>query len=203
MWRNAHGNSCLPPVLCVASAAVLCHRLTFAVGGRAAKAQETAAASLAAATKIKANAEAEATQEVGVAQAAAKAATGKAETDFLANKAEAYKHFGEAYLIQTIVEQLPAVAERIAAPLAQTEKSETDFDHPSPCAHMSCAHLLLCIFCHGAPTSYNFFADDLESSRHFIVAVVFISSDGKAGTKANVYKHHASMIVELETMAYQ
>ena len=60
---------------------------------------------------LKANAEASATKAMGDANAAAKTATGLAETDFLKNKAEAYKGFGEAYLVQTIVEQLPAIAE--------------------------------------------------------------------------------------------
>ena len=51
---------------------------------------------------LKANAEASATKAMGDANAAAKTATGLAETDFLKNKAEAYKGFGEAYLVQTV-----------------------------------------------------------------------------------------------------
>lgn len=114
------------------------------MGGRSAKAQVIAEASFAAATTIKANAEADATEEVGKAQATAKAAAGKAETDFLVNKADAYMHFGDAYLAQTVVDSLPAVAQSMAAPLAQTEKSKMHFDHPHPAPTCRpCAHLLL------------------------------------------------------------
>merc|ERR1711988_459285 len=46
----------------------------------------------------------------------------EAEADVLRQKAEAFKQYGEAAIVQSIVERMPEIAEAVAAPLAQTEK---------------------------------------------------------------------------------
>ncbi len=46
----------------------------------------------------------------------------KAEAEAMREKAEAYKQYGEAAVIQMVVERLPEIAQHISAPLAQTEK---------------------------------------------------------------------------------
>lgn len=68
--------------------------------------------------RIKGAAEAEATRIKGQALADAM----KAEAEAMREKAEAYKQYGEAAVIQMVVERLPEIAEHIAAPLSQTEK---------------------------------------------------------------------------------
>ena len=66
--------------------------------------------------RIKGAAEAEATRMKGQALAEAM----KAEA--MREKAEAYKQYGEAAVVQMIVEKLPELAKNIAEPLAQTDK---------------------------------------------------------------------------------
>jgi len=68
--------------------------------------------------RIKGAAEAEATRIKGQAIAEAM----KAEAEAMREKAEAYKQYGEAAIVQMIVEKLPDIAKNIAEPLAQTEK---------------------------------------------------------------------------------
>ena len=68
--------------------------------------------------RIKGAAEAEATRVKGQALADAM----KAEAEAMREKAEAYKQYGEAAVIQMVVERLPEIAQHISAPLAQTEK---------------------------------------------------------------------------------
>ena len=46
----------------------------------------------------------------------------KAEAEAMREKAEAYKQYGEAAIVQMIVEKLPDIAKNIADPLSQTEK---------------------------------------------------------------------------------
>ena len=46
----------------------------------------------------------------------------KAEAEAMREKAEAYKQYGEAAVIQMVVERLPEIAQHISAPLATTEK---------------------------------------------------------------------------------
>ncbi|MFQ9520837.1 MAG: flotillin domain-containing protein, partial [Turicibacter sp.] len=67
---------------------------------------------------IKGAAEAEATRVKGQALAEAM----KAEAEAMREKAEAYKQYGEAAIVQMIVEKLPDIAKNIADPLSQTEK---------------------------------------------------------------------------------
>jgi len=72
--------------------------------------------------RVNATAEAEKIQMIGEAQAASVLAKGEADAAILQKKADAYKQYGEAALVQMVVEQLPALASSIAAPLANTDK---------------------------------------------------------------------------------
>lgn len=68
--------------------------------------------------KIKGQAEADAIRAVGEANAAAM----KAEAEAMKKKAEAYKEYGEAAIIQMLAEKLPEIAKNIAEPISKTEK---------------------------------------------------------------------------------
>ena len=68
--------------------------------------------------RIKGQAEAEATKLKGEATALAM----KAEAEALREKAEAYKQYKEAAMVQMIVDKLPEIAKNIAEPLSKTEK---------------------------------------------------------------------------------
>jgi flotillin len=94
---------------------------------------ETEAAGAAAATKqtgfaqaevVKATglAEAEANKARGLAEAAIIEAQGKAQAEAMRMKAESFKHYNEAAVIEMLVKALPEIAGRIAEPLAKTEK---------------------------------------------------------------------------------
>ncbi len=94
---------------------------------------ETEAAGAASATKatgfagadvVKATgiAEADANKARGLAQADVIEAQGKATAEAMRFKAESFKQYNEAAVIQMIVEILPAVAGKISEPLAKTEK---------------------------------------------------------------------------------
>ncbi|MBI5688405.1 MAG: flotillin family protein [Verrucomicrobia bacterium] len=94
---------------------------------------ETEAAGAASATKatgyasadvVKATgiAEADANKARGLAQADVIEAQGKATAEAMRFKAESFKQYNEAAVIQMIVEILPTVAGKISEPLAKTEK---------------------------------------------------------------------------------
>lgn len=68
--------------------------------------------------KIKGNAEAEAIRAKGEANADAM----KAEATAMKEKAEAFKQYGEAAILQMITEKLPEIARHISEPLGKTEK---------------------------------------------------------------------------------
>ena len=68
--------------------------------------------------KIKGQAEADAIRAVGEANAASM----KAEAEAMKKKAEAYKEYGEAAIIQMLAEKLPEIAKNIADPISKTEK---------------------------------------------------------------------------------
>lgn len=70
------------------------------------------------AIKIKGMAEAEAIRLVGQANADAM----KAEAEAMEKKAEAYKQYGEAAIIQMLSDKLPEIAKSIAEPLSKTDK---------------------------------------------------------------------------------
>jgi flotillin len=72
--------------------------------------------------KVLAQAEADRIKAMGDAEAGATQAKGEAEAEVLRKKAEAFKQYGEAAIVQSIVERMPEIAGAISAPLAQTEK---------------------------------------------------------------------------------
>ena len=85
----------------------------------ASKAKGFANADVAKATGI---AEAEANKARGLAEAAVIEAQGKATADAMQQKAESFKQYNEAAVIEMIVRVLPEVAGKISEPLAKTEK---------------------------------------------------------------------------------
>src|SRR5437764_2847233 len=85
----------------------------------AAKATGFANADVAKATGI---AEAEANKARGLAEAAIIEAQGKATASAMQQKAESFKQYNEAAVIEMIVRMMPEVAGRIRAPLSKTER---------------------------------------------------------------------------------
>src|SRR6266436_5800580 len=85
----------------------------------AAKAKGFAAAEVAKATGL---AEAEANKARGLAEAAIIEAQGKATASAMQQKAESFKQYNEAAVIEMIVRVLPDVAGRISEPLSKMEK---------------------------------------------------------------------------------
>src|SRR5947207_3044081 len=85
----------------------------------AAKAKGFASADVAKATGV---AEAEANKARGLAEAAVIEAQGKATASAMQAKAESFKQYNEAAVIEMIVRVLPEVAGRISDPLSKTEK---------------------------------------------------------------------------------
>src|SRR5438477_9117876 len=85
----------------------------------AAKAKGFAAADVAKATGI---AEAEANQARGLAEAAIIQAQGKATAEAMLVKAESFKQYNEAAVVEMIIRILPEVAGKISEPLSRTEK---------------------------------------------------------------------------------
>ncbi len=93
---------------------------TEAAGAAAAtKATGFANAEVAKATGI---AEAEANKARGLAEAAIIEAQGKATAEAMRMKAESFKQYNEAAVVEMIIRVLPEVAGRISEPLAKTEK---------------------------------------------------------------------------------
>ncbi|MBI4664662.1 MAG: flotillin family protein [Verrucomicrobia bacterium] len=93
---------------------------TEAAGAAAAtKAQGFAGADVAKATGL---AEAEANKARGLAEAAIIEAQGKATAEAMRVKAESFKQYNEAAVIEMIVRVLPDVAGKVSEPLAKTEK---------------------------------------------------------------------------------
>ncbi len=93
---------------------------TIAEGDRnAVVAQATADAE---STRRQGEAQAEVIRLTGQAEAEAIEAKGRAEAAAMQLKAEAWKQYGEAAVIQQVLETLPAVAEAVAQPLARTDR---------------------------------------------------------------------------------
>merc|ERR1712110_1011007 len=65
---------------------------------------------------------AEAVRVTAEADASRISRLGSAEAGAIRAKAEAYKEYGEAAIVQSIVDQLPSIADSISAPLSKTEK---------------------------------------------------------------------------------
>src|SRR5207248_7183162 len=72
--------------------------------------------------KVTGLAEAEANKARGLAEAAIIEAQGKANAEAMRLKAESFKQYNEAAVIEMIVRVLPDVAGRVSEPLSKTEK---------------------------------------------------------------------------------
>lgn len=73
------------------------------------------------AEKARRIAEAEAVRAEGEAQAAAVLAVGQAEAEAMDKRAEAFAHYNEAAVLQMLIEVLPQIAEKVAAPMGNIE----------------------------------------------------------------------------------
>uniref|UniRef100_A0A8B9H534 Flotillin n=1 Tax=Astyanax mexicanus TaxID=7994 RepID=A0A8B9H534_ASTMX len=71
---------------------------------------------------LTAQAEAEKIKRIGEAEAASIEAVGKAEAEKMRMKAEAYTQYGEAAKTALVLEALPKIAGKVAAPLARTNE---------------------------------------------------------------------------------
>jgi flotillin len=74
------------------------------------------------ATRAKGLAEAEIAKAQGLAKAEVTQAQGFAEAEAMEKKAEAWKQYNQAAIIQQLIEALPEVASAISQPLAQTDR---------------------------------------------------------------------------------
>ncbi len=74
------------------------------------------------ATRMHGQAEAEAIRARGLAEAEAIRMRGLAEAEGMSRKADAWKEYGQAALMQQLIESLPQVANAVAQPLAKTER---------------------------------------------------------------------------------
>ena len=84
--------------------------------------QVTRAQADAEAVKLDGLARAEAVRAQGQAEAEAIQAKGFAEAQAMMKKAEAFKQYNDAAVIQMMIERLPEIAKNVASPIAQTEK---------------------------------------------------------------------------------
>ncbi|KAM7347192.1 flotillin-2 isoform 1-T4 [Cochliomyia hominivorax] len=69
-----------------------------------------------------ARAEAEKIRKIGAAEAHAIELVGKAEAERMRMKAHVYKQYGDAAIMNIVLESLPKIAAEVAAPLAKTEE---------------------------------------------------------------------------------
>ncbi|MCL2578330.1 MAG: SPFH domain-containing protein [Defluviitaleaceae bacterium] len=76
----------------------------------------------AASVKLDGQARAESIRLQGQAEAEAIQAKGLAEAEAMMKKAEAFKQYNDAAVIQMLIERLPEIAKNVADPLSQTEK---------------------------------------------------------------------------------
>jgi len=72
--------------------------------------------------KLEGHARAEAIRLQGMAEAEAIQAKGLAEAEAMMKKAEAFKQYNEAAVIQMMIDRLPEIAKNVADPLSKTEK---------------------------------------------------------------------------------
>jgi flotillin len=84
--------------------------------------QVTKAQAEAEAVKMEGQARAEAVRVQGQAEAAAIQAKGLAEAEAMMKKAEAFKQYNDAAVIQMMIERLPEIAKNVAEPISRTEK---------------------------------------------------------------------------------
>ena len=71
--------------------------------------------------KSRRTAEAEAVRAEGEAKAAAVLAVGQAEAEAMDRRAEAFAHYNDAAVLQMLIEVLPQIAEKVAAPMANID----------------------------------------------------------------------------------
>ncbi|CAL8976609.1 Inner membrane protein YqiK [Tessaracoccus sp. O5.2] len=71
--------------------------------------------------KSRRTAEAEAVRAEGEAKAAAVLAVGQAEAEAMDKRAEAFAHYNDAAVLQMLIEVLPQIAEKVAAPMANID----------------------------------------------------------------------------------
>jgi flotillin len=83
---------------------------------------ETEAAGEAAATRVQGKGQADAIKARGLAEAEVIQAQGFSEAEAMEKKAEAWKKYNQAAVIQQLIEALPEVATAVAQPLAQTDR---------------------------------------------------------------------------------
>ncbi|KAL5275777.1 FLOT2 family protein [Megaselia abdita] len=69
-----------------------------------------------------ARADAEKIKKIGMAEATAIEAVGKAEAERMRVKAAVYKQYGDAAIMNIVLESLPKIAAEVAAPLAKTDE---------------------------------------------------------------------------------
>ncbi|MDO5675988.1 MAG: SPFH domain-containing protein [Propionibacteriaceae bacterium] len=74
------------------------------------------------AEKARRIAEAEAVRAEGEAKAAAVLAVGQAEAEAMDKRAEAFAHYNDAAVLQMLIEVLPQMAEKVAAPMGNIDK---------------------------------------------------------------------------------
>jgi len=84
--------------------------------------QVTKAQAEAEAVKLEGFAKAEAVRVQGQAEAEAIQAKGFAEAEAMLKKAEAFKQYNDAAVIQMMIERLPEIAKNVAEPISRTEK---------------------------------------------------------------------------------
>jgi flotillin len=72
--------------------------------------------------EVEASATANQIRSIGVAEASAIESKGLAEAKVMREKAVAYSEYGQAAVVQSIVDRLPEIVESIAKPLSKTEK---------------------------------------------------------------------------------
>jgi flotillin len=72
--------------------------------------------------RVEAEAESARITSLGNANAAAVQLRGTAEADVMKSKAEAFKQYGEAAVVQSIIERMPEICAAVAAPMGQCEK---------------------------------------------------------------------------------
>ncbi|GHJ60659.1 flotillin [Nocardioides sp. OK12] len=75
-----------------------------------------------AAERARRTAEADATRAEGEAQAAATLAVGQAEAEAMDKRAEAFAHYNDAAVLQMLIEVLPKVAKKVAAPISAIDQ---------------------------------------------------------------------------------
>ena len=97
------------------------YRLEAEAAGRA-EAERLRGAADAAVIEAMGSGEASAIKAKGLAEAEAIKAKGLAEAEAMAEKAESWKQYNQAALVQMMVEVLPKMAEAVAAPLAKTDR---------------------------------------------------------------------------------